>query len=59
MTNAGKTMSQYERHRLNVRRYGQVNKVAIFDALAAQNILHSAVAIGRAAAEEIHILGFG
>jgi hypothetical protein len=35
MTNAGKTMSQYERHRLNVRRYGQVNKVAIFDA---QNI---------------------
>ena len=38
MTNAGKTMSQYERHRLNVRRYGQVNKVAIFDALAAQNI---------------------
>jgi hypothetical protein len=38
MTNAETTMSQYERHRLNVRRFGQVNKAAIFDALAAQNI---------------------
>jgi hypothetical protein len=38
MTNAETTLSQYERHRLNLRRFGQVNKVAIFDALAAQSI---------------------